>query len=53
MLIKNHFQILQNFYKRKESIPDTYEIDEMDLYSYFFTIFPTFSQNPTEISDLI
>ena len=53
MLIKNHLQILEKIYNRKEGIPDSYKIDEIDVDSYFFTIFWTFSQNPTEQSDLV
>ena len=36
MLIKNHLQILEKIYKRKEGIPDSYKIDEIDVDSYFF-----------------
>ena len=54
MLIKNHLQILEKIYKRKKGITDAYKIDEIDVDSYtFFTIFWTFSQNPTEKSDLV
>ena len=53
MLIKNHKQILENVYKRKEGITDAYKIYEIDVDSYFFKIFWTFSQSPTEKSDLV
>ena len=36
MLIKNHLQILEKIYKRKEGIPDSNKIDEIDVDSYFF-----------------
>ena len=36
MLIKNHLQTLEKIYKRKEGIPDSYKIDEIDVDSYFF-----------------
>ena len=39
MLIKNHLQILEKIYKRKEGIPDSYKIDEIDVDSYFFLQF--------------
>ena len=39
MLIKNHLQILEKIYKRKEGIPDAYKIDEIDVDSYFFCNF--------------
>ena len=36
MLIKNHLQILEKIYRRKEGIPDSNKIDEIDVISYFF-----------------
>ena len=36
MLIKNHLQLLERIYKRKEGIPDAYKIDVIDVDSYFF-----------------
>ena len=35
MLIKNHSQILEKIYKRKEGIPDAYKIDEIVVASSF------------------
>ena len=36
MLIKNHLQLLEKIYKRKEGIADAYKVDEIDVDSYFF-----------------
>ena len=36
MLIKNHLYILEKIYKRKEGIPDAYNIDVDSLYSKIF-----------------
>ena len=36
MLIKNHVQLLEKIYKRKDGIPDAYRVDEIDVDSYFF-----------------
>ena len=36
MLIKNHLQLLEKIYKRKEGIADAYKLDEIDVDSYFF-----------------
>ena len=36
MLIKNHLQLLEKIYKRKEGSADAYRVDEIDVYSYFF-----------------
>ena len=36
MLIKNHLQLLEKMYKRKEGIADAYRVDEIDVDSYFF-----------------
>ena len=34
--IKNHLQLLERIYKRKEGIADAYKVDEIDVDSYFF-----------------
>ena len=39
MLIKNHLQLLEKIYKRKEGIADAYRVDEIDVDSYFFLQF--------------
>ena len=36
MLIKNHLQLLEKIYKRKEGIADAYRVDEIDVDPYFF-----------------
>ena len=46
MLIKNHLQLLEKIYKRKEGIADAYRVDENDVDSYFFYNFlDVFTQN--------
>ena len=46
MLIKNHLQLLEKIYKRKEGIADAYRVDEIDVDSYFFYNFlDVFTQN--------
>ena len=46
MLIKNHLQLLEKIYKRKEGIADAYRVDEIDVDSYFFyDILDVFTQN--------
>ena len=39
MLIKNHLQLLEKIYRRKEGIADAYNVDQIDVDSYFFYIF--------------
>ena len=54
MLIKNHLQLLEKIYKRKEGIADAYRVDEIDVDSYFFfTISWMFLLKTTESSDLV
>ena len=48
MLIKNHLQLLEKIYKRKEGIADAYKVDEIDVDSYFSTISWTFAFRMTE-----
>ena len=46
MLIKNHLQLLEKIYKRKEGIADAYRVDKIDVDSYFFYNFlDVFTQN--------
>ena len=45
-LIKNHLQLLEKIYKRKDGIADAYRVDEIDVDSYFFYNFlDVFTQN--------
>ena len=46
MLIKNHLQLLEKIYKRKERIADAYRVDEIDVDSYFsYNLVDVFTQN--------
>ena len=42
MLIKNHLELLEKVYKRREGIADADKIDESDVDSYFFYNFLDF-----------
>ena len=39
MLIKNHLQLLEKIYERKEGIADAHKVDETDVDSFFFLQF--------------
>ena len=39
MLIKNHLQLLEKIFKRKEGIADAYRVDEIEVGPYFSYIF--------------
>ena len=46
MLIKNHLQLLEKIYKRKEGIADAYRVDEIDVDSdFFYNFWDVFTQN--------
>ena len=48
MLIKNHLQLLEKLYKRKEGIADAYKLTRLKLIPTFSTIPWTFAFRITE-----
>ena len=51
MSIKKHLNFLELLYKKKEKIPIDFLIDEIDVESYFFTVFWTFMLSKREFSN--